>query len=178
MRKQWYFLLCFCFCLVGCAKPEPHPVTQEEAEEMALKDAGIEEVYTIQTYLNSDEEYQVMFVSDHTLWNYEIEKDTGEIVEKDRDKMPEDGPSGPLALVPAETFPEDYEEWDSPILPIDNAVEILFDRVDGATQENLKIQLDHQDGYLVYTGEIQDGDTTYEFLIDPASGVVLEWNKK
>ena len=87
MRKQWYFLLCFCFCLVGCAKPEPHPVTQEEAEEMALKDAGIEEVYTIQTYLNSDKEYQVMFVSDHTLWNYEIEKDTGEIVEKDRGEI-------------------------------------------------------------------------------------------
>ena len=58
----------------------------------------------------------------------------------------------------------------------DEAVQIALDRVPGATAQNVKIELDRDDGRNKYEGEIFYNRIEYDFEIDANSGTILEWS--
>ena len=60
----------------------------------------------------------------------------------------------------------------------DDAAAIALERVPGATANDLRIHLDHDDGRLVYEGEIVYDRMEYEFKIDALSGSILEWESE
>ena len=53
-----------------------------------------------------------------------------------------------------------------------------LERVPGAAANDLRIHLDHDDGRLVYEGEIVYDRMEYEFKIDALSGSILEWESE
>lgn len=61
---------------------------------------------------------------------------------------------------------------------IDEAAEIALNRVSGATEQDIKIELDRDDGRYKYEGEIHYNGREYEFEIDANSGTILEWSEE
>lgn len=60
----------------------------------------------------------------------------------------------------------------------DQAVQIALERVPGATEQNMRIKLDYDDGRYVYEGEIRYNYREYDFEIDANSGTILEWSEE
>lgn len=58
---------------------------------------------------------------------------------------------------------------------IEEAKNIALARVPGATEKNMSIGLDYDDGWYVYEGEIMYDGMEYEFDIDANSGTILKW---
>ena len=63
-------------------------------------------------------------------------------------------------------------------LSIDDAIGIALGRVPGATEQNMKIELERDDGRYKYEGEIHYNGREYEFEIDANSGTILEWSEE
>ena len=60
----------------------------------------------------------------------------------------------------------------------DEAVQIALDRVSGATAQDVRIELDRDDGRSKYEGEIIYNNMEYDFEIDANSGTILEWSEE
>lgn len=60
----------------------------------------------------------------------------------------------------------------------EEAVKLVLDRVPGATEKDLKIELDYDDGYYIYEGDIIYNQKEYEFEIDANTGTFLEWSEE
>ena len=60
----------------------------------------------------------------------------------------------------------------------DEAVQIALDRVSGATAQDVRIELDRDDGRYKYEGEIIYNNMGYDFEIDANSGTILEWSEE
>jgi len=57
----------------------------------------------------------------------------------------------------------------------EEASQLALDRVPGAAAQDLKIELDYDDGYYKYEGDIIYDQKEYEFEIDANTGEFLEW---
>ena len=62
-------------------------------------------------------------------------------------------------------------------ISLEEARDITLARVDGATASNISIELDRDDGWYVYEGEIFYNGMEYEFEIDADSGNILKWEE-
>ncbi len=138
-------------------------LTKDEAQSIALADAGIKAENCEYLNVHEDREngqdiYDVEFYSGGFEYDYEIAKD-GRIIKKDYDI-------------------ENYQSTntDSDIIGYDKAKEIALARVEGATDQNIRIEFDHDDGYPYYEGEIYYNGMEYEFEIDGYTGNVIEWS--
>ena len=60
----------------------------------------------------------------------------------------------------------------------EEAVKIVLDRVQGATENDVRISLDQDDGRQIYEGEIYYNQTEYEFELNAQTGEVLEWSEE
>ena len=65
----------------------------------------------------------------------------------------------------------------NPTLSKKQASIIALDKVPGATQANLSISLDEEDGMAIYEGDIHYQGYEYEFEIDATTGAVISWEK-
>lgn len=63
-------------------------------------------------------------------------------------------------------------------LSIEDAKKLALERVEGATENDVWIELDYDDGHYVYEGEILYGQKEYEFEIDANTGTFLEWSEE
>ena len=59
-------------------------------------------------------------------------------------------------------------------ISLEEARDIALARVEGATASNISIELDRDDGWYVYEGEIFYNGMEYEFEIDADSGNILK----
>ena len=64
------------------------------------------------------------------------------------------------------------------VISIEEAKSIALARVPGATKKNMSIELDNDDGWYVYEGEIMYDGMEYEFDIDANSGTILKWEEE
>lgn len=62
-------------------------------------------------------------------------------------------------------------------ISLEEARDIALARVEGATASNISIELDEDDGWYVYEGEIFYNGMEYEFEIDADSGNILKWEE-
>lgn len=65
-----------------------------------------------------------------------------------------------------------------PALSQEEAVQIALDRVEGATAQDVRIELERDDGRCKYEGEIIYNFTEYDFEIDANTGTILEWSEE
>ena len=134
----------------------------QNAEEVALADAGITEDQTIGIGLSQEfddgiTQIEVDLYTTEMDYSYSIKADDGTILEKE-------------TSVPSKV--EDLTT-DTNITPA-QAAETALAQVEGATSDNLRIQYEFDDGMSVYEIEIIYDGTDYEIEIDANSGDIIQ----
>lgn len=66
----------------------------------------------------------------------------------------------------------------SPAVSWDEAMQIALDRVPGASEQDVRMELDQDHRECKYEGEIIYNNIEYEFEIDANSGTILEWSEE
>ena len=61
---------------------------------------------------------------------------------------------------------------------LDAATKTALDRVPGATEQDIRIKLDYDDGRQKYEGDIIYQQVEYDFEIDADTGEVIEWSEE
>ena len=60
---------------------------------------------------------------------------------------------------------------------LEEAQNIALERVPGASAQNISIELDEDDGWYIYEGDIVYDGMEYEFEIDANTGNILKWEE-
>ncbi len=141
--------------------------SQEAAIQAALADAGLTEDELTGLRIKKDTDdgitiYEVELYVDAEEYSYEIDAQTAQIleaeheVEEDYDRAPED----PNALTREE------------------ATQIVLDKVEGATDMDIRIKYEYDDGKEMYEGDLLYDGTEYEFELSALDGQILEWSEE
>lgn len=62
-------------------------------------------------------------------------------------------------------------------ISLEDAKQSALDRVPGATEHDIRIQIETENGRYVYEGEIRYNQVEYDFEIDANTGEFLEWSE-
>lgn len=142
-------------------------IDETAAKQIALDHAGVSESDTAFLMSKSDYDdgvavYDVEFyvASTNTEYDYEIDAATGEIRSYDYDAENYSGTQSTTGETKAEA----------------EIRQIALAKVPGATDKDIQLTLDRDDGKLRYEGKIIYDGTEYEFEIDAYSGAILEWD--
>lgn len=153
----------------GTAAPdkEQGAVTADEARAIALQHAGVAEsdlrfIQVKEDYEDGVAVYEVEFYAGNQEYDYDIVKATGEILKYDYD---------------VDHFtPDNSVSSDQVKISLSEARQLALAKVSGASESDLYLELDWDDGRPVYEGEIHYGGMEYEFEIDASTGTFLEWS--
>ena len=63
-------------------------------------------------------------------------------------------------------------------ISMEEAIQIALERVPGATEQDISIELDRDDGWYIYEGDILYNRMEYEFEIDADTGTILKWEEE
>ena len=139
-------------------------ISKEKAQQIALEHAGVKAKDATFVRVNLEREdgrlvYEVEFYTAGGMeYDYEIDAKDGTVVKYDQDAE---------YYQPQQTGTQITEQA---------AKQIVLDRVSGASERDLRIHLDQDDGRPVYEGELIYGGMEYEFELDAQTGTVLEWS--
>lgn len=160
----------------GCAKgtetvsetADKEREPQEQAAiDAALADAKLTEEELTGLRIKKDRDdgktvYEVELYVDAEEYSYEIDADTAKILEQDYE------------------VEDDYDkEPDDPdAMTREDAVQIILDKVEGATEMDIRIKYERDDGKDIYEGSLVYEGTEYEFELNAKDGQILEWSEE
>lgn len=151
-------------------------IDEAKAKQIALEHAGVAESDTsfLWAKLDNDDGVQVYDVefyvaSTSSEYDYEIDASTGTIRSFDYD---------------AENYTPNTNNSTSNSSGTSSSTtkseaeirQIALAKVPGATEKDIQLKLDRDDGRLIYEGKIVYEGTEYEFEIDAYSGAIREWD--
>jgi len=70
------------------------------------------------------------------------------------------------------------QESTGQVISKEKALEIVLARVEGAGEENVRMELEKEDKYWKYEGEILYNQREYEFELNGETGEILEWSEE
>ena len=139
-------------------------ITEEQAKQIAFEHAQVQEADLTNLKVKKDYEdgvsiYEIEFHSGAKEYEYDIKADDGQILKTDYE------------------IDEDYVDpnTQTAISEADARTSALA-RVDGASDSDIRIKLEKDDGRLIYEGKIIYNNVEYEFEIDASTGSFLEWS--
>lgn len=141
-------------------------IDEAQARSIALEHAGVAEsdakFYRVER--DSDDGravYEVEFYSGNTEYDYEISAETGEILSYDSD---------------IEGWAAQSGNAEGSAVTLEQARELVLERVPGAAASDVQIEQDRDDGRDIYEGEVYYDRTEYEFEIDASTGSFIKWS--
>ena len=183
--------------LAGCGRIAD--IGKDKAADIALEDANLSESDVTRLRISKDTDngkgiYEVEFTMNTTEYEYEILASNGDILSADfkelqgsSDPQPQ-GSNDPQPQGSSDPQPQGSGSHDSSNhgavpqadvqISSEQASKLALDRVPGATEQDLKIELDYEDGYYKYEGDIIYDQKEYEFEIDANTGDFLEWKEE
>ncbi len=183
--------------LAGCGRIAD--IGKDKAADIALEDASLSESDVTRLRISKDTDngkgiYEVEFTMNTTEYEYEILASNGDILSADfkelqgfSDPQPQ-GSDDPQPQGSNDPQPQGSDSHDSSNhgavpqadvqISSEQASKLALDRVPGATEQDLKIELDYDDGYYKYEGDIIYDQKEYEFEIDANTGDFLEWKEE
>lgn len=179
-KRTWILttLTIFILALTGCQTSSQtssgSEITEEKAKSIALADAGVEESELTNIRIEKDVDdgvsvYDVDFYAGNKEYDYEIDAATGNIRSQDSDI--EDDFLNAQDSASSSTDGTD-------LISEDEASKIVLAKVEGASEQNLRISLDRDDGQDIYEGEIRYNGQEYEFELNAKTGDILEWSQE
>ena len=108
------------------------------------------------------------FYADNREYDYDIDCGTGEILSKDSE-IEKDFGQGEVSQGAQEV---------SGTITREEALKIVLERVEGAAEQDVRMELEKDDGHWRYEGEIYYNQREYEFELNGETGEVLEWSEE
>ena len=145
-------------------------ISEDEAKTIALSDAGVKESDLTNIRITQDQDdgvsvYDVEFYIGNKEYDYEIDASNGTIRSQDTD-------------IEDDFLNSSSDESTSSVISQKEATKAVLSKVEGATEQNVRISFDTEDGRQVYEGEIHYNGTEYEFELNAKTGDILEWSKE
>lgn len=172
-------------------------IGQVEAKKIAFTDAGVSESDAGRLRVNKDRDdgralYEVDFSVDGKEYNYEIAASDGEILNAEVEEDPQSSLNQGNGNVgdtvqnnqqnPTQDTPNNNGGVNAGTANVavseEDAKKTALERVPGAAESDLRMQLEYDDGYYVYEGDIIYEQKEYEFEIDAQTGNFLKWNEE
>lgn len=149
-----------------------------EAAQQAIEQAGVEQAYAVESELDYEKGkavYDVEFESNDQEYEYEIDAETGAVLEKEKERDDDAGKKQQAATVKPETKKETATTTTDDI-GSDKAKEIALQQA-GVTEAEvtwIEVERDYDDGRLEYNVEFRVGNKEYEYEVDAKTGQVFE----
>ena len=178
-------------------------IGKDKAASIALEDVGITQEDASRFRVSKDlddgrKTYDVQFTYDNMEYEYEIEASDGTILNTSTEAV--DGLQASVNAGDAQnngdnpsTAADENSTADNSTssAPSDNsthknatngitweeAASLALERVAGASEQDLRMELEFDDGYEKYEGEIIYDQIEYDFEIDASTGKFLEWSE-
>lgn len=148
-------------------------ISEEEAKNIAFKDAGVTESEVKNSTIGLDTDdgvkvYELEFYTVDKKFDYQIDAVTGDILDKD------------FEMEKSSTIPNGSDDNTNTNVKIDKAtaVKTALAKVPDATESNMTIALQTDDGRQVYEGTIIYNNIKYDFEIDANTGEVTNWEEE
>ena len=154
-------------------------IGEDAALQAALEAAGVSEKDASRVRVSLDRDdgrmvYDVRFDAGQKEYDYEIQASDGQVVSSDVEQIGDD------------RYDDDRDDDDDRqnkssadvAVSREKAIEIALAKVSGATENDIRIELDNDDGRYKYEGDIIYERIEYDFEIDANSGEVLEWSEE
>ncbi|MEE0811212.1 PepSY domain-containing protein [Blautia sp.] len=180
--------------LTGCGAGKD--IGQEEAEKIAFQDAGIQETDTSRLRVSREQDdgrksYEIEFDAGNKEYSYEIQASDGTILSSDVETIQQNiqtenqqaaqNPQTAATQQPAEnqqTTEAPASQTPTPAVSEADAKKAALDRVPGAAEQDLRMELEYDDGRYIYEGDIYYQQKEYEFEIDANNGSFLKWSEE
>ena len=145
---------------------------KEAALQTALADAGVNEADASRIRVTMDRDdgmlvYEVRFDAAEVEYDYEIDAESGRIVSTDVERWDDDDRDDRNRTANANVA-----------VSRDEAVKTALGKVSGATEKDVRIELDCDDGRYKYEGDIIYNGIEYDFEIDADNGKIIEWSEE
>lgn len=183
--------------VAGCGGKD---IGESKAKEIALENAGVTES-DISRYQSSKDRddgktlYEIQFASGDTEYEYEINAENGDIISYGSESL-NNGQSSTQNNTGTTTDNSGTNSTDTSqsqdnsqnTTANNTGINVQFseadakaaalERVPGATEQDLRMELDHDDGKYIYEGDIIYQQMEYEFEIDANTGKFLKWSEE
>ena len=183
--------------LAGCgAAGSGKDIGRDAALEAALSDAQTTEENVTRLKVSEDREggqkvYEIRFDTDGMEYDYEVAASDGQILSAKREELApgsEENTAGSNVGGNTEQAEDTAQGDDVDVIPYtdnpnvkltkEGAVKIALERVPGASEKDIHIELDSDDGQFRYEGDIIYEQKEYDFEIDANSGNIREWSEE
>lgn len=187
--------------VTGCSGKD---IGRDAALEAAFNDAGVSESDTTRLKVSEDRDdgrkvYEIQFDVDNTEYDYEIQASDGSILSSEtenRIQVQSNSQNGSDDAAGQNNVQDDGQNTQdngqnsnqgqtntqtgnaNVAVTREQAIETALSRVSGATEQDIRIELDRDDGVYKYEGDIIYNGMEYEFEIDANSGTILEWSEE
>ena len=172
MKKRWIALAGMAALVIGAfaACGNEADIGRDKALETALEDAGVTEENATRLQVSEDRDdgrkvYDVRFDVEDTAYDYEIQASDGQIFNSDVEN------SGRAAM-------QNGQGSANVAVSREEAAATALAQVPGATENDIRLELDYDDGRQKYDGNIIYNQMEYEFEIDANSGEILSWSEE
>lgn len=157
-------------------------IGRDAALEAALNDAGVSEADTTRLKVSEDMDdgrkvYEIGFDVAEKEYDYEIQASDGAILSSDVETNE--------GYTAAQNSTQSQQNADNAgtgtsdaAVSLEEATRIALDKVPGATEQDIRIDLDYDDGRQKYEGDIIYEQMEYDFEIDANTGEVIEWSEE
>ena len=169
--KRRMFLGCMAVlaaaAVAGCGAGG-NDIGSDEAQRIALEDAGTteDEVTRLRVSQDSDDGRKV----------YEIQASDGTILSSDREET--GTAQGNTQTDDGAQNSQNTQNTQQVALSEADARALALERVPGAGEQDVRMELDYDDGQYKYEGDIIYNNIEYDFEIDANTGTFLEWSEE
>lgn len=156
-------------------------VDEDTAVSIAMEHAGVTECSIHRVELDTEDGrqvYEVEFFAGNTEYDYTIDRETGEILSYDQDiegwglgNGQQNGSGNGR-----KNGQDNSTASSSGPITLEEAVQLVLDRVPGASASDVQIEFERDDGKDIYEGEVTCNRTEHEFQIDASTGNFIEWS--
>ena len=166
----------------GCGFTGGKDIGKDAALEAALQDAGEtkEEATRLKTSKDRDDGrmiYEIQFDANGTEYDYEIAAEDGTILTADTESVASNT-AAQNGLQNNTQNKQSQSAGANVAVSQEQAMQTALERVPGATESDIRMELDNDDGQYKYEGDIIYDQREYEFEIDANTGVILEWSEE
>ena len=181
----------------GCGRAGGKDIGKDAALEAAFGDAGVSESDTTRLKVSQERDdgrtiYEIRFDVAEKEYDYEVLASDGKIISSDVEinegyrasdsSTQNQGQNEGSAQSGGEQNNTSENQNSSGgadvAVSMDEAMQIALERVPGAAEQDVRIELDRDDGRFKYEGDIIFEQREYDFEIDANSGEILEWSEE